>query len=110
LDAWKEVSYRNLRTEGAFLVTAKRARSKTVYVNISNLAGGSFKLTIGSTEQQYQVRKTPGIKVRKSADGSWDIYIPKGKYTEFLGSRLKEDKVIEPVAPQEDKLNYFGLH
>jgi hypothetical protein len=70
LDAWKEVSYGNLRTEGAFLVTAKRVRSKTVYVNISYLAGGSFKLTIGSAEQQYQVRKLRVSRLEKSADGS----------------------------------------
>jgi hypothetical protein len=108
-DDWKEAGYQNLRTEGAFLVTAKRARSKTVYVKISSLAGGSFKLTIGSPEAAYRVRKTSGIKCTKSTDGSWDIYIPKGKSIEFLGSRLKEDQVIEPVAPQADKLNYFGL-
>jgi hypothetical protein len=109
-DAWKEVSYRDLRTEGAFLVTAKRAHGKTVYVKINSLAGGSFKLTIGSPEAAYRVRKPSGIKVTKSTDGSWDVYIPKGKSVEFLGSRLKEDKVIEPVASQQDKLNYYGLH
>ena len=109
-DAWKEVSYHNLRTEGAFLVTARRARSKTVYVKINSLAGGSFKLTIGSPEAVYRISKIQGIKVTKSTDGSWDIYLPKGKAVEFLGGSLKEDKVIEPVAPQLDKLNYYGLH
>jgi hypothetical protein len=109
-DAWKEVSYHHLRTEGAFLVTARRARSKTVYVQLSSLAGGSFKLTIGSPEAAYRVRKTPGTKVTKSTDGSWDVYLPKGKSIELLGSRSKEDKTIGPVAPQPDQLNYFGLH
>jgi hypothetical protein len=47
-DAWRGVSYHNLRTEGAFLVTAKRSHGQTVYVKINSLAGGSFKLTIGS--------------------------------------------------------------
>jgi hypothetical protein len=47
--------------------------------------------------------------IRKGTDGSWDIFIPKGKSIEFCGSNLKEDKVIEPVAPQQEKLNYYGL-
>jgi hypothetical protein len=108
-DAWQEVSYRDLRTEGAFLVTARRARSKTAYIKISSLAGGTFKLTIGSPEAQYRVSKTSGSRVTKSTDGSWDIYLPKGKSIAFFGSRSEEDKAIEPVAPQADKLNYFGL-
>jgi hypothetical protein len=109
-DAWKEVSYQNLRTEGAFLVTAKRVRGKAVYVNIKSLAGGSFKLTIGSPEQEYRVKKTSGSEIAKGTDGSWNVYIPKGKSIEFVGSRLNGDKIIEPVSAQSDKLNYYGLH
>jgi hypothetical protein len=103
------VNYHNLRTEGAFLVTAKRRGSKTVYVKISSVTGGSFKLTIGSVEPEYRINKSSGTKANRSSDGSWEIYLPKGKSIEFLGSKSKEDKAIEPVAPQEDKLNYFGL-
>jgi hypothetical protein len=109
-DAWKEVSYRDLRTEGAFLVTAKRAGGTAKYVKIKSLAGGSFKLTIGSAETAYRIKNKAGAKVNKNQDGSWSVYIPKGKSIEFIGSRLKEDRVIEPVAPQQDRLNYFGLH
>ena len=108
-DAWKEVSYHHLRTEGAFLVTARRARGNTAYVQISSLAGGSFKLTIGSAEGEYRISKTPGSKITKRADGSWEIYLPKGKSIEFSRSKSKEDKTIAPVAPQPDQLNYFGL-
>ena len=109
-DAWKEASYRDLRTEGAFLVSAKRAQSKTVYVKINSLAGGSFKLFISSPELEYQVSKTSGAKATENSDGTWDIYIPKGKSLEFFSRSSKEDKVIEPVAAQPDKLNYYGLH
>jgi hypothetical protein len=109
-DAWKEVSYSNLRTEGAFLVTAKRARGKTVYLKISSLAGGSFKLTIGSPELAYRVSKASGTKATRNSDGNWQISMSKGTTLEFFGSSSKEDKVIEPIAPQTTKLNYFGLH
>jgi hypothetical protein len=99
-----------LRTEGAFLVTAKRVRGKAVYVNIKSLAGGSFKLTIRSPELAYRLKKTPGSKITKGTDGSWKVSIPKGKSVEFVGSSLNGDKIIEPASPQSDKLNYYGLH
>jgi hypothetical protein len=108
-DAWKDVSYRDLRTEGAFLVTAKRVGGKSAYVKIQSLVGGSFKLTIGSPELKYNISKTSGTTATKNSDGSWDIYIPKGKSIEFSSSTLKDNKVIGPVAPQQDKLNYYGL-
>ncbi len=109
-DAWREANYRDLRTEGAFLVTAKRARGKTVYTKISSLAGGSFKLALGSPESAYRIRKTAGTKAIKNVDGTWQISIPKGKSIEFYSSSSKEDDtVIEPIAPQQDKLNYYGL-
>ena len=109
-DAWKEVSYHHLRTEGAFLVTAKRARGQAVYVKINSLAGGSFKLTIGSPETDYQIKKTSKVKINKNSDGSWQVDIPKGMSIEFLSSGLKEDTTIQPVAAQQNKLNYYGLH
>jgi hypothetical protein len=86
-DGWKEASYQNLRTEGAFLVTAKRAQGKTVYLKISSLAGGSFKLTHRIPGDKLQIHKSPGTNVIKRADGSWNISIPKGKSLEFFSSR-----------------------
>ena len=109
-DAWKEVSYKNLRTEGAFLVTAKRVQGKTVYMKITSLAGGSFKLSIGSSGSVYRIGKTPGTKAVKGNDGTWNIAIPKGKSIEFFSSGLKADTLIEPITPQTDKLNFYGLH
>jgi hypothetical protein len=109
-DAWKGVSYRDLRTEGAFLVTAKRALGKTVYVKIESLAGGSFKLSIGSPAEDYRISKTQDVKATKAPDGTWVIEIPKGKSVEFFAGGAKEDKVVGPVAPQPDRLNYYGLH
>jgi hypothetical protein len=37
--AWKDVEFRDLRAEGAFLVSAKRSNGKTQWVRIKSLAG-----------------------------------------------------------------------
>jgi hypothetical protein len=108
-DAWKEVSYQNLRTEGAFLVTAKRAGGKTVYVKIKSLAGGSFKLNIRSPVSGLLLKKDSGAEVVSNQDGSCKITLPKGKSIEFFVGNLKEDRLIEPVAPQKNRINYYGL-
>jgi hypothetical protein len=42
--AWKDVSFRNLRTEGAFLVSARKEDGKIVEVVIRSEKGGNCKL------------------------------------------------------------------
>jgi hypothetical protein len=108
-DTWQEVSYHNLRTEGAFLVTATRAGGKTVYVKIKSLAGGSFRLNIGSPVSGLLLKKDSGAEVVSNQDESCKITLPKGKSIEFFVGKLKEDRLIEPVAPQKNRINYYGL-
>jgi alpha-L-fucosidase 2 len=43
-DSWKEVGFRKLRTEGAFLVSAERAEGQTVKVTVEAEKSGSFSL------------------------------------------------------------------
>jgi len=43
-DDWKDVSFYDLRTEGAFLVSAKRSGGKTLFVEVKSLAGEPCRL------------------------------------------------------------------
>ncbi|MGN6369327.1 MAG: S53 family peptidase [Phycisphaerae bacterium] len=43
-DAWKDVTFQNLRAEGAFLVTAARKNGKTSFIQIKSLAGQPCKI------------------------------------------------------------------
>ena len=60
--AWGDVSFDNLRAEGAFLVSAKRQKGKTIYVKILSEKGGELllqdpfdgeKISTGNTELGY---------------------------------------------------------
>jgi alpha-L-fucosidase 2 len=45
--AWKDVEFRDLRAEGAFLVSAKRSAGKTEWVRIKSLAGEPCRVRPG---------------------------------------------------------------
>lgn len=45
--AWKDVEFRNLRTEGSFLVSAKRMAGVTEWVRIKSLAGEPCRVRPG---------------------------------------------------------------
>jgi alpha-L-fucosidase 2 len=62
---WKNVSFNTLRTEGAFLVSAKKEDGNIVEVKINSEAGGGMKLKlpfktfyISGREKKYTVTKT----------------------------------------------------
>jgi hypothetical protein len=48
---WKELSFENIRTEGAFQVSAKVTKGKVAEVKVTSLAGGKLNLVHGLGDQ-----------------------------------------------------------
>jgi alpha-L-fucosidase 2 len=44
---WKELSFENIRTEGAFQISAKVTEGKVKEIKVKSLAGGTLKLAHG---------------------------------------------------------------
>ncbi|MFF0725929.1 glycoside hydrolase family 95-like protein [Streptomyces sp. NPDC004134] len=61
-DAWQDAQIHNLRTEGAFLVSARRSGGTTRYVRVRSLAGEPLKLAHGLSGEidVHRVRVVPG--------------------------------------------------
>jgi hypothetical protein len=67
--AWKDVEFRDLRAEGAFLVSAKRSAGRTQWVQIRSLAGEPCRVRPGfdgdfntSGNRQFKIEQVcPGI-------------------------------------------------
>ncbi len=67
--AWPDVEFRDLRAEGAFLVSAKRTAGRTEWVSIRSLAGEPCRVRPGMTgriiargDRPYELRQvSPGI-------------------------------------------------
>ena len=103
--AWKDVTIHNLRTEGAFLVSAVRRGGKTQFVRVTSLAGEPCRL---KTDMGKIAADRP-VMLTDLGGGTVEIGLKKGETVVLRPSGTQPDLVIAPVAPQEKQLNYYGL-
>ncbi|MCC8144946.1 MAG: DNRLRE domain-containing protein [Bacteroidales bacterium] len=62
-DTWEDASFINLRTEGAFLVSATRDNGKTVFIQIESEAGGLCRLQTGMDLSNLNIKKLSGENI-----------------------------------------------
>jgi hypothetical protein len=63
--AWEDVSFRTLRAEGAFLITAERAKGLTERVDITAEKGGICRIEDPFGEADCTIEGAPGSDVKK---------------------------------------------
>lgn len=93
--AWQDVAFRDFRTEGAFLVTARRKGGKTVYVRIQSLAGEPCKLQTGMSSYELKGSR-PMAPHPASEPGVLWLPLEKGDWAEFY-AKGESDFTIAPV-------------
>jgi hypothetical protein len=74
---WKEARFHDLRTEGAFLVSAERHNGKTDWVRIKSLEGAPCIIRPGFTGTF--VSSLPSLKIDKVEDGLFELSLKKGE-------------------------------
>jgi hypothetical protein len=104
-DKWQDVTFENLRGEGAFLVSASRRGGKTQWVRIESLAGEPCRV----------VTDIPNLASDKyldmiSSNGSVELPLKKGESVVLFPVGQKPDLVVAAVQKQEGQSNYYGLH
>lgn len=77
-DIWKDVVFHDFRTEGAFLVSAKREQGKTSFVKIKSLEGEPCIVSI-SFEGTPKIDGSKKVEIKELADGSYMIDLKKGE-------------------------------
>lgn len=108
-DAWDEACFWNFRTEGAFLVSARRKNSRTQFIQVVSEVGGrcrihtdlqeNFEITsCGKTVDFEVVDKRIIFDTRPGC-----VYLLSDKNTK------SEDLTIQPVPGHAYEENYFGL-
>jgi hypothetical protein len=75
---WKNAEFRDLRTEGAFLVSAKRRDGITQWVRIKSLAGEPCQIRPGISGE-VQVKSSRRIKLKQMSPGTYEIDMKKGE-------------------------------
>ena len=68
-DTWTTLSFRNLRTEGGFLVSAEKVAGKLARVEIFSEKGGTAVVALPGTTLRQQVTLRPGERKTLQTDG-----------------------------------------
>jgi len=76
--AWKHVEFHDLRAEGAFLVSAKRAGGQTQWVRIKSLAGEDCRVRPGMNGE-IRIEGDREHKLRPVSPGVYEIDLKKGE-------------------------------
>jgi alpha-L-fucosidase 2 len=112
-DAWKDASFDKLLAEGAFEVSASRRDRKTRFVRIKSLAGAPCRVS-SSLEGKVAASGSREFKIATEIEDGQPVTVidlKKGETVLLTSADQKlspDDLVIEPVAPQAGRLNYYG--
>jgi alpha-L-fucosidase 2 len=109
--AWKEVVFHDFRTEGAFVVSAKRSEGVTVWIRVKSLAGQPCRI---KTDIRGDIRLSANsaVQLRSLGGGVYDLDLPIGEEAvlymadhEAVDMRSWE---IAPVPAENHLCGYFG--
>ncbi|MDF7799313.1 hypothetical protein P4C99_07540 [Pontiellaceae bacterium B1224] len=95
-EKWKDVSFANLRAEGAFLVSAVRENGRTVFVSVKSLAGEPLRVQSGMTGALKVTGVDPSV-VTDLGGGVVEVDLPKGATVTLSAMDYTGDFAIKPV-------------
>jgi hypothetical protein len=102
--AWQDAVFHNLRTEGAFLVSAARHEGKTQWVRIKSLAGERCRIRPGLAGE---VKAT--VPLKSVGEGAYDLDLPKGGEAILYTGASLPTCLVDAVAADPAKCNSYGL-
>ena len=109
---WPDVVFHRLRTQGAFLVSAKRKAGVTQFVVVESLVGSPCLIQTDISNPKIYIDGTTATpeQVRKNDQGFYEVKLSKGASVIFTPNDLKNTKLkIEPIPVSEANRNLFGL-
>lgn len=74
---WKDIEFRDLRAEGAFLVSARRSDGKTDWVKIKSLAGEPCRVK-PNLEGEVHIKSNRKPKLKEVSPGIYELDLKKG--------------------------------
>ena len=106
-DAWRDVAFYDLRTEGAFLVSGRRTAGKTSFLSIRSLAGESCRIKTDLAEpivaegvESSSVRHTNGVI---------EINLKRGEEVVLHSKASEPPFIISPINTQSGLPNAWGV-
>jgi hypothetical protein len=110
---WEDLAFHQLRTQGAFLVTAKKVKGETKFVEVESLVGNPLVVNPNISEPTLYIdgKLVNMSLVKQEENGFFHINLVKGQRVLFVASdAIQHDLVIRPKRIQKSLQNLFGLN
>jgi len=105
---WRDVAIHNLRTEGAFLVSAVRRQGVTQFVRIESLAGEPFRVQTDLAEPIRIAGRREGM-ARQVAAGLVELRLHKGESVFLYSGDAPPATSIQPLSRDASAVSPYGL-
>ncbi len=100
---WTDVSIRDLRAQGAFLVSAAREHGHTVWVRVKSLAGEPCRICPNLSGAVHAT-----VPLKSVGNGVYELALKKGgEAILYVGDKFPACE-IQPVVANPDRCNHFG--
>ena len=108
--AWNDVSFYDLRAEGAFLVSAVRSGGKTVWIRIESLAGEPCHIRIPDWKDAVVCASTGAEPhLTKDGPGNFTLELVKGASVVLSETATSSLPPLAPVVTPEDGRNPYPM-
>jgi alpha-L-fucosidase 2 len=107
--AWPDLTFHNLRAEGAFLVSAKRKDGKTQWVRLKSLAGEPCRLQTDMAEPLSIAAGPKDVSLRRVGTGLYKIGLSKNQEIVIAGARSDASALLIEPLPQQSQAKRWGL-
>ncbi|WP_158972769.1 hypothetical protein [Paraglaciecola sp. L3A3] len=110
---WPDVAFHQFRTQGAFLVTAKKAKGITQFVELESLVGTPLVISPNISNPIIYIDGKLADKalVKQDESGFYAIDVAKGQRVLFMSPEITAaDLVIKPQNIKKSQQNLFGLN
>jgi hypothetical protein len=100
--AWKDVEFRDLRTEGAFLVSAKRSAGQNQWVRIKSLAGEPCRVRPG-LPGEIRLLGNHAFKLQELSPGTYQINLKRGEEVLLYPGPKSSSLLVQPSSPRAQR-------
>ncbi len=109
---WENIAFHQLRTQGAFLVTAKKSKGQTQFVELQSLVGTPLVIDPDIVNPIIYIDGKLADKslVRKDENGFFHIELAKGERALFMSPNVTQKELfITSSDIEKSQQNLFGL-
>lgn len=103
-DSWKDIAYKDFRTEGAFLVTARRQEGRTAFISVKSLAGEPCTVVTDMPDPVFSGPRN--FQVTRLQANTYRIDLKKGEEVLIRPKGSTATCVVAPVC--HGTANHFG--